>query len=716
MQTDDTQDLFTARRLREWRSGWTTAVSGLFLFEALTGLFIYLLPFSVSTQVTVIAHTVVGALFVAPYARYQLHHWQVNRDRPFNQHKLLGYLSLAAILVVTVSGLVLTVQAGWGTRIGYAWDLVHLVSGLAATGFVVWHVAIIVWRHAHLPDSDKRFALRAVQRHYGAATFVVAAGLLLVSAAWIGMTPPRVPTRPFPADYTLPYGDEPFVPSLATTASREAFQPGELAGSERCGTSGCHTEIVQEWQSSAHRYAAMSPFFQGVQGAMAANNGPESTRYCAGCHDPISLFSGSKTLYSDDLSAPGYQEGVSCVTCHSIEQTDVRGNANYVIAAQRRYLFEDSEAPLGAWLGDFLIRSYPEQHLQSWSRPLYKTAEYCAACHKQFIDEQINNVGWVQLQNQYDNWLQSRWVVEGDAQRTLGCRECHMRLNESLDPAAGDDGDFNRSPDDGKHRDHRFIGANQYHPALLDLPGAGEHIRLTEAWLRGDTVIPEIADRWTTGPTVPLQILAPETAAPGEQVKIRVIALNNKAGHDFPTGPLDIIQAWIEVEVVDDRDRVVYRSGTVDARGFLPSDTTVFKAEGIDSLGNLIDRHNLWEMVGSRFKRTLFPGFSDVADYAFFCPDQRRLVAPDPDPRGSRDASGGTGDPGWALPPEDMSVAATGDVTSLRVRARLRYRKVGQYFLDFLYPGQEMTAPITDMSTVEARIEIVPAAAGAAGR
>jgi len=60
-----------------------------------------------------------------------------------------------------------------------------------------------------------------------------------------------------------------------------------------CGTVGCHAQIVEEWKPSAHRYAAMDPIFQGIQSVMAKQNGAESTRYCGGCHDPISLFSGT---------------------------------------------------------------------------------------------------------------------------------------------------------------------------------------------------------------------------------------------------------------------------------------------------------------------------------------------------------------------------------------------------------------------------------------
>ena len=79
---------------------------------------------------------------------------------------------------------------------------------------------------------------------------------------------------------------------------------------------------------------------------------------------------------------------------------------------------------------------------------MYKKPEYCAACHKQFIDQEVNRVGWVQLQNQYDNWAASHWNQKGDARATVECRECHMPLVDSTDPAAGDSADYNRTDDD----------------------------------------------------------------------------------------------------------------------------------------------------------------------------------------------------------------------------------------------------------------------------
>lgn len=67
----------------------------------------------------------------------------------------------------------------------------------------------------------------------------------------------------------------------------------------------------------------MDTVFLGIQDVMAKQNGPESTRYCGGCHDPISLFSGTKNIFATNLtSRQGYQEGISSMPLQPRGQLD----------------------------------------------------------------------------------------------------------------------------------------------------------------------------------------------------------------------------------------------------------------------------------------------------------------------------------------------------------------------------------------------------------
>jgi len=681
-------------RIEGWSSSASRWTSGLTAFLTISGLAIFLLPFSVFNQHAVVVHTIVGLLWTVPFVWLLGRHVHDYWDYPSTHLKFSGYLAGFMALGLILTGVVLTWESVFGTRIVYTWRLVHIVGTFGLVLFLGAHLVPIMVRARSGVLANEPVLVGA--RGWGRSVALWTLGLLALTGALTVFVRPVAMDDRFPDDYDhTAYGDKgPFAPSLAQTATGGALDARTLSGSASCGTSGCHEEIYKEWLPSAHRYASMDVGFQVIQNVMAERNGPVSTRYCGGCHDPISLFSGTKNIGVDHLTdLRGYQEGISCLVCHAVEQTDVAGNANYVIAAPERYVWEQREGKVAKALSDFLIRAYPEHHVASLSRRMFKTPEFCAACHKQFIDEELNKVGWVQLQNQYDNWRASRWYHEDAPERTIECRECHMPLVDSGDPAAGDEADSNRTADDGKHRSHRFLGGNQFIPTVMaaELEGAELQVELTEQWLRGEFEIPEIADKWSEGPAVPIELELPGVAKAGEPFTVLVHIINNKVGHDFPTGPLDIIQAWIELEVTDESGRVVFHSGMIDEHNFIETGTFMFKAEPVDRYGNLIDRHNLWEMVGVRFKRSLFPGSEEIASYSFDC-------------------SGFTGD-GDAAPLQEGFVVdlAEEQAGQLTVRAKLLYRKFDQYLLDFAFGKDSgLTSPVTEMSSAQATVTVAP--------
>lgn len=96
----------SALKVAEWRQRLLYCVAGLLVFETLTGLSIYLLPFSVPNQVMVLLHTSVGLVFIIPYAWYQLRHWRIYRALRLSHVQLTGYFTMTATIAVAVSGLV----------------------------------------------------------------------------------------------------------------------------------------------------------------------------------------------------------------------------------------------------------------------------------------------------------------------------------------------------------------------------------------------------------------------------------------------------------------------------------------------------------------------------------------------------------------------------------------------------------------------------------
>jgi len=674
---------------KQVRTGWGARLAWLsmaaLMVEIVTGFAITLVHFHAVVEWGVLLHTVLGAATLLPIAWYLAVHWDDYRRYAMSHVVLLGYVALVGLVVCSISGLVVTWQGLLGTRMSPLWRNVHLVSGIVVLLTMGVHLV------APLARALRGEQARPARRMLGYSGAAIVVGTLVMFGLAAGY-PGTVYVNEFPEDYEFLYGeDRPFAPSLARTETGGAFDSRTLAGSETCGTAGCHDQILAEWKP------------QRIQSIMAEQNGAESTRYCGGCHDPISLFSGTKNIFVENLTGlQGYNEGISCLSCHAIRETDLQGNANYVVSQPPEYLWQWADSGWRRTARDFLIRTYPDEH-NRLSKRAFKAPEYCAACHKQFIDEEVNRVGWVQLQNQYDNWAASHWNQEGHPERSVECRECHMPLVVSTDPAAGDASDYNRGTKDGKHRSHRFIASNNVMPALLELEGWEKQVELTEAWLKGELNIPEIEDKWAAGPIVTVELETPESVAPGESIPVRVVMTSNKVGHDFPTGPLDIIQSWVELEVKDDAGRVIFHSGGRDEKNFLEPGTFLFKVEPVDQYGNLIDRHNLWEMVGVRFRRALFPGYSDTVEYVVGCPSDLSALVQKAETLPEGEA------PGFDVPSAD-------GVGTYHIVARLHYRKFDQFLLNYMF-GEDsgLTAPPVEIGRAEATVRVVAADGEARG-
>ncbi len=659
------------KALHGWRSPLAMFVTSLLLIEGITGVWIYLAPFSVASQLQVLSHTVLGVAVIVPYLVYQVAHLRMWGSQKASADMLLGYLLTLSVFVCLVSGLVVTAQGLGEARISPTWDSMHLITGLLSSVLLVVHIAFVLVRRVGSYRRDAEFS--AAVRGF----FVRGAGVVVLSALPIlagAMLWQPAPVNFAPGDdYELPayaqqfdeYRGSIFAPTYARTASGDFIRPEVLAGSESCGTSGCHEQILAEWQPSAHRFAAMNPPFQQVQANFAKEREPAETRYCAGCHDPISLFAGAVNIHEMSDDAPGIQEGASCVVCHSISEVDQRGNADYVLTPPSKYLWEGAEG-LSKTLSDFLIRTYPRQHLADYDRNILRTPEFCGACHKQFIPEALNRFGVSPGQNQYDEWRQSHWHKD-DPVEDMSCRDCHMRLvADSTDPGRGEGGDVRRSVGDGSHRHHGTVATNALMPEVLKLPHWEEQVRLTQEWVAGETKIPELGDLWPDGPVASLTLGGPETVQPGEEVKLSVVIANRKAGHNFITGPLDFVRVWVHLKVQDEAGHVFAEWGAIDSKtrriedeaGVLhePANsrsegTLVLEAQPMDEHGNELIRHELWKKAGGAGQRVVFPHYSDRQVYSFVVPEEFQ----------------GT----------------------LTVKADLNFRRYRQEFLDLVVPDME---------------------------
>ncbi|MBK9064406.1 MAG: hypothetical protein IPL89_14615 [Acidobacteria bacterium] len=347
-----------ATRTGGWSGLLSRIAAGLLVYLVVSGLPLRLIRFSPVLEWTVLLHTLAGFLSLVPVGLYLWRHYLEYRADALTPSKVLGYCGLGAIVLAEGTGLWVTALALFSDRVPPLVRTLHLIPSVALAVLLLAHLWPLRKRNAAEGTAPEAFS--AARRGYVVALLgAPAVALLLAFPASLLYDGPKTAGR-FPKDYRMPYGqDRPFAPSLARTESNRALAPEALAGSASCGAAGCHPAIYAEWSVSAHRWAALDPAFQRVQEEMGKQNGPESTRYCGGCHDPISLFSGAKVVFKEKLTEDlGFQEGISCLSCHAVEdrragQRELRREASEALplrdfeerASEARVVLPDPELP-----------------------------------------------------------------------------------------------------------------------------------------------------------------------------------------------------------------------------------------------------------------------------------------------------------------------------------------------------------------------------------
>ena len=618
--------------------------SGIFIFLALSGLIPWLARYGVISQWILLLHIIVGLAAIAPLTVVLIKHGrEADRDAPTRWWSA-GLWSGIGWSALGLSGLWLVGKGILGVFVPYRMHSVHLVAGIAFGAVGIFH---IVHGLAQSKFSQGRYAQLA-------RPLVLCILILAVGAAAIGLTRRQG---------TLAIAN--FIPSNARTDTGRVIPARLLLGSESCGVSGCHRTIYEQWLPGAHHFSGADPFYAVIKANYVKAQGVGAGKYCAGCHEPISLVSGENIPAQ---TSPTSQAGSSCVFCHALRNPDVKGNANYVATAPHPYLFEFSSSPALRKVSQALIRLHPEQHKLDYDSRHSQSIEFCGTCHKQYLDKRVNGWGFVQLQNQYDDLKNGPWYT--DESRRLRCQSCHMREVGAEDPARNVRGVIH---------EHRILASNTFVPDMLHLPGAGQQIELVKQWLTGQAVIPEIAKVWPAGPIITLG-LAPESPLAEDQVaNVQALVINTKVGHAFPTGPLDVIQSWLEFTATDDRGRSVFSAGTLDAKERLQGKTVEYRSFLLDRQGHVLYNHALWDAVGARDKRMILPGASDSADFQFRVP--RGVAGP------------------------------------LHCKLRLLYRKFNPDSLAAIFPNTTPPpVPITEISSFSVDLPVQPARRAAVRR
>jgi hypothetical protein len=566
-------------------------ISGVFLFLAISGFLPLIFPYGVISQWILLLHIAVGIIAVVPISIILWKHARAVQAKHPARWWNASVWAGVGWAALSVTGLWLVAVGVWGVFVPYRMHVAH-----AAVGVVLGAVGVY-----HLFNGLRKCGFAGARYRQLSAPVIVWTCVFVLGAfgIWYARRTPALAAANFR-------------PSNARTTTGQVIPMSLLRGSADCGSAGCHATIYKEWVPGAHHYSSSDPFYAAVKANYIHDRGADSPRYCAGCHEPVPLMAGEQIVAG---AQPGSDSGSSCAFCHVLRKLQNRGNANYLVRPPDPYLFESDANP---WLRDVshvLIRLHPEQHDRDYNVKPSETAAFCGTCHKQYINKAENGWGFVQLQDQYDDWKNGPWHT--DPRRNLKCQSCHMHLVASDDPA--------RTPQGFIH-DHRILASNDYMPGILHLPGAERQEQLVDQWMTGETVIPEIAKVWPRGPILPVQLFTEGTYVPGRPAKVRVLVTNRKLGHAFPTGPLDVIESWLEFRVTDAHGKVIYSTGTLGDHGQIVGKTVEYRAFLLDRNAHHIYTHSLWNVVAASGKRVIPAGGSDTAEFQFTVP--RGAVGP----------------------------------------------------------------------------------------
>ena len=227
----------------------------------------------------------------------------------------------------------------------------------------------------------------------------------------------------------------------------EAFSRSAYPSAVACAK--CHEQIFDEWASSSHAYASISPMFHVFEDRINKLSQGTIGYFCMRCHAPVATTMG---LRRDQAIWDGprvFREGVTCVACHRVKTPYGKTNG------ERHMVPGDVEAPIyggsdgkGVHLAAdkyadwFKTKTDPQSkkpgqliHRRSIQFEELSKSSYCMSCHQVAVEPGIK------LEVVWDQYRASPAYREG-----VTCQECHMgsvpgvAAGYSFGPAAVVDG------------------------------------------------------------------------------------------------------------------------------------------------------------------------------------------------------------------------------------------------------------------------------------
>ena len=386
----------------------------------------------------------------------------------------------------------------------------------------------------------------------------------------------------------------------------------------QCGE--CHKQIYEEWRSSNHAYASISPMFHKFEQKFQDLTQGTVGTFCVRCHQQVGTQLGEKREAALWDRAQISREGVTCITCHRVSEQYGKVNGerrvepgkifdpvfgsgtnsviDEVIENKDTYTVATSEGDRGNKIHNGMI-----------TNDQLSKSEFCVSCHQVAV-----NLG-IKLEIVWDQYRDSPAREAG-----VTCQDCHMGKvpgkpkGYATAPSAVVGG---KAVNPGrKHANHRFIGPGYSiaHPGIFphnkkaqaysiqdwlkfdwragwgttefeDRVAAGHvKVRFPKRWADAldreearailDENLESLDERYRIRKQVmenSSKVDGPRIAATprvGKDLAFSYTIKNTNTGHNLPSGSLGAQpQLWVNVALLGPDGKNIWETGYVDSNG-----------------------------------------------------------------------------------------------------------------------------------------------------
>jgi hypothetical protein len=355
-------------------------------------------------------------------------------------------------------------------------------------------------------------------------------------------------------------------------------------------------EPFDTWQGSMMAQASRDPFFWAALD-VANHDLPNSGDFCLRCHVPTPWLDGRTSPPSSNNDGCGLIgeldgtdadfDGVSCHLCHRMMENKTPP------PGQSRLYYENANF----WLDDSTCANgepcrrgpynYPQDGVappHAWAySPLHTSSRLCGNCHNvtnpavTMIKNGVDTGIPMPVERTFREWQQSSFS-DSLAAGYKACQDCHMP-NVAIDSVYACS--LKKNIRANNMRIHQFAGGNAWVPDVLrqEYPALNMDANLaaTRDW----------ALDMLQNQSAQVAINAPTSIEGGRALSLSV-KVTNLTGHKLPTGYPEGRRMWINVQIRDANDAIVYESGAYNpATGVLTHDAQAKVYEVKQGIHNL---------------------------------------------------------------------------------------------------------------------------------